>query len=115
VSIASVAGNSSGRLPVNPRDAAGQLEQNLRNRPGSRQPTVSKPPVSSQNIQNDIGELRQALGSGDLSNAFRAYTRLQTDLRTVEEPNAREGDAPGNAAAQGSPEPAAEKKTVLYA
>ena len=114
MSIASVAGHGSGLLQVNPREAASQLEQNHRQRTESPQPTVSKPPVSSQNIQNDIGELREALGSGDLSSAFRAYTRLQTDLRNAEQPDTREVEAPGSTARRESPEPVAEKKTVLY-
>jgi len=43
--------------------------------------TSSKPPVNAQSIQDDVGELRVALGSGDLRSALTAYVKLQNDLR----------------------------------
>jgi hypothetical protein len=43
--------------------------------------TSSKPPVNAQSIQDDGGELRVALGSGDLRSALTAYVKLQNDLR----------------------------------
>jgi Skp family chaperone for outer membrane proteins len=71
--------------------------------------TSSKPPVNAQSIQDDVGALRQALGSGDLRSALTAYTKLQNDLRLEEPP-----EAPDNSAsAQGGSGTAA--KTVLYA
>jgi hypothetical protein len=73
VSIGSVALNSSVSLEPSPPNLP-------------RQPTSSKPPVSDQRIQNDVAELRQALGSGDPESASRAYTRLQSDLRNAPAP-----------------------------
>jgi hypothetical protein len=76
----------------------------------THQSTARKPPVSSQNIQKDVGELRQALGCGDLSSAFEAYTKLQTDLRNAEQPNADQ-----TAVDHRDPSGSSLSKTAIYA
>jgi hypothetical protein len=68
--------------------------------------TSSKPPVNAQSIQDDVGALRVALGSGDLRSALTAYVKLQNDLRFEQQG----GDSDSTEGGSGTV-----AKTVLYA
>lgn len=108
ISIAAISG--SGLLQANTQSLASQLQQSFKQLTNSLESgnlataqkalatvqsvlkssqansstsssTSSKPPVNAQSIQDDGGELRVALGSGDLRSALTAYVKLQNDLR----------------------------------
>lgn len=116
MSISIVAINGSSLLQTNTQSLANQLQQGFRQLTNSlasgnlataqtafstiqsaltksqtSSSTSSKPPINVQSIQDDVGALRQALGSGDLSSALKAYTKLQNDLRFEEQVGASAG------------------------
>ena len=69
--------------------------------------TSSKPPVNAQSIEDDVGALREALGSGDLRSALTAYVKLQNDLRFEQQASGSSGSTEGGSGTAA--------KTVLYA